>query len=320
MAYSRVLIAAFLLVLAACSAPPMGSTSESVFSEPADVTNIDPCFRFGLGILSGFDTPNADTAWEPHDWMLLGIKITHGDKTDVWFVRLTTLPNEMDNNGNELPPQFRNFVAPATMGDVKRGEKFRVPVGRVLVKCYNQHCQLLGTSVRLVPQTPPGESLLTTCMKMESEGTLSAEGNSSTRLGPDVSEGFVGLVSMVSPIGGSGALKPMRETAKSEVVRLPSVLGLLVGGLRFNLSAGVRSSAVIDSAWSTDASLTPRRQIDFPLQIGGQTVLNCRTIVGPADPPYNLTGGILQFEASHPQHPQNQMTVRVLAAKRMHRS
>jgi len=319
MGYSRVLITAFLLVLAACSAPPMGSNPESAFRESPDLAAIDPCFRFGLGILSGFDAPISDTDWEPHNWMLLGIKVTHGEQTNVWFVRLTTLAEEFDERGRELPPQFRNFVAPVAMGDVKRGEKFRVPVGRVLIKCYDQHCRLLGTSIRVVPQCPPGESLLDTCAMLEADDLLAALDGAADQRKHDVSGGFLGISSMISPIGASEAMKPVLVVAKRDVVRQPSLLGLLIGGLQLKLNAPLRSSATLESPWSTDTPMTPRRQIEFPLQLGGQTMLSCRAIVGPDDPPYNLTGGILQFEAAHPEHPNQRMTVRVLAAKRMAR-
>jgi len=306
MIYARILITAFLLVLAACSAPPLVLNIESGLREPADVATLDPCFRFGLGILSGFDPPAPETEWEAHDWTLLGVKVTRGTQTDVCFVRLTTLPDETDGFGRTLPTEFRNFVAPLGMGDTKRGQKFKLPVGRVLIKCYNQQGQLTGTSVRMVPRSSPGDSLLETCAMQPADD--------------DVSGGLLGLTSIVSPIGASGALKPLRELIKRDVVKQPSMIGLLLGGLRLNLRAEVRAKATIDAAWCDEAPLTPRRQLEFPLQIGGQTMLNCRAIVGPADPPYNLTGGILQFEASNPDHPQNRITVRVLAAKRMNRT
>ena len=98
----------------------------TVFGAVDDVAAVDPAFRPGMEFLSGFDLPQAGDLWQPDDWTLLGIKVSHGDKRDVWFVRLSTLPPRTGPHGEALPQHPREYVAPFAMGSVKAHTKSRL--------------------------------------------------------------------------------------------------------------------------------------------------------------------------------------------------
>jgi hypothetical protein len=74
---------------------------------------------------------------------------------------------------------------------------------------------------------------------------------------------------------------------------------------------------MVKSPWSLEAALIPRQEAQFPVSIAGQKVFDCRVVVGPPNPPYNLLGGVLLFEAVHPEDTTRRLTIRVLAAMRM---
>ena len=81
------------LFVAGCASPAADRLTSS-FDTLAETYPIDPSFKIGLGILSGFDPPHVDGNWQADDRVLLGVKVEHGGADDVWFVRVSTLPRK----------------------------------------------------------------------------------------------------------------------------------------------------------------------------------------------------------------------------------
>ena len=310
--YFRLLRFAACLLLTGCSNFNI-TRNPAAFAPTVQLATIDdPSFTAGKNILTGFDEPRGDVAWRADDWVLLGVKVTHPDETSVWFVRLSTLPDKADQ---PTPPGGREFTVPFAVGNVRSGAKFTAPTARVLIETFDREGTLLRSSVRSVPQMNRSANLFDVLMEMRAQiASDSAQDQDVPRMSND---NLAGLMVMLQSMGCSRAIAPIREAVRRDVVRTPTVLGILLGGLRLKVEADITETELVGSPWSSDAALAPRREAQFPVAISGQKLFDCRMVVGPSNPPYNLLGGALLFEAAHPEKPDNRLTVRVLAAKCM---
>lgn len=331
--WCRFLIAACVLPLVQCSTPPasLELSASTAFDAPSSAWTLDPLFRMGMTILSGFDEPRQRSDWEPDDWVLLGIKVARGEETDVWFVRISTLPPRpsTDEVISDEPP-LEKFKIPFSAGSIKQGTTYTLPVGRVRVEAYDRNGKFLQSSVRIVPQSAPTPSLYETChtlLEMTSGvNVLKTSSPSDASVLPRAElarisgDGLVTLTMALRSLGGARALTMIRDVVQKEVVREPSILGLLLRGLRINLHADFTEGHMETAPWSEEATISPRYRVKSPVYLSGQHLFDCQLLVGPPLPPYHLTAGVLQLEAVHPDKPQNRLTVQVLAAKHMNRS
>jgi len=244
--------------------------------------------------------------------MLLGIKVQSDQPADnsVWFVRLSTLAPKADQ-----PIKTDEFKVPLGVGNVKTGTSFRAPLGRILLETYDCDGNMLRSSVRTVPQFQPNASLLDLWRTFAASNPTEDVTSASTGV---TRETVAALLTTIQGMGCSRAIAPIRLAVRAaDVVKKPTVLDVLLNGLRLNLEAEPSDGEVVKMPWSLDAALCPRRETQFPVLLAGQKLFDCRMVVGPANPPYNLLGGVLLFEAVHPDKPSNRLTIRVLAAKRL---
>lgn len=304
------------LLLTGCSLPARNPAAFTASNQPA---SIDPSFMPGKGILSGFDEPETAASWRTDDWVLLGVKVTQPEESNVWFVRLSTLPDKNETPPTAPPtPVTRDFTVPFGVGNVNSGVKFNAPTARVLIETFSDQGTLLRSSVRSVPQMCSNASLLDALMELQPSTAVSSTQSQDKGGTPQISrENLAGLMVMLQSMGASRALTPIRDAVRRDVVKKPSLIGMVLGGLRMRVDTEITETEAVASRWSPDAALTPRREAQFPVVLSGQKLFDCRLVVGPANPPYNLLGGVLLFEAVHPEKPDNRLTLRVLAAKRM---
>ena len=296
-----------LLALHGCATPPSGPSS-AAFGPPSD--SVDPSFTLGFGNLTAMFSPQSGNE-DIEDWLLLGVKVAHDDENEVWFVRLSQLA---DDDVAGAPPEnaelsSREFSIPFGLGAVKTGSKFNAPAARILIETFDREGAALRSSIRSVPRQWPGASLLDLWTELSSPaGSLFGEQGVGAN-------NIAGMMMTLQTLGGSRALRPIRDAVREQVVKQPKILGLLLNGFRICVEADFSQSELVRSLRTVDGPASPRYQIDFPLLLTGQRLFDCRVVVGPPAKPYNLLGGTLLFEAAHPDKPQNRLTVRVLAAQ-----
>jgi hypothetical protein len=108
----------------------------------------------------------------------------------------------------------------------------------------------------------------------------------------------------------------MRDLVKREVVNVPSMLSILLAGLRPTLQTTLTTAHPLDFPWVFGRVNVPCYEADFAAYLAGTRFFDCRVIAGPSVPPCDLLGGLLVIEVAHPQRPENRLTVRVLASSR----
>jgi hypothetical protein len=297
------LLAASFIFLAQCSAPPTRSTLSAFESSLGEWVS-DPAFSRGPSILAGFDPPKQEASWEADAWALLGVKVEHDGSSDVWYVRLSSLPPRTDDQGRTEPLKPRRFTVPISAGSVKGGTSYMSSVGRMRIELFDQDGELLRSSIRVMPQSCPTPSLQALCADFQANPDASADG-------------VVTLMSTLLPMGTAKAMVPVQEKIRKNVIREPTILTFLLNGLRLKVDAAFTDSRPISLPWSQGVALAPMYMVEAPVNIAGQHVMNCRMLVGPPGSPYHLTAGVLLFEATHPDKPRNKLTIRLLAAQRV---
>jgi hypothetical protein len=307
--YFRVLIfACVLIVLDGCAAPPSGPASTAL-APIRENAPLDPSFKQGFGVLSAMFNPRPAEIDKISDWVLLGVKVTKDDHDEVWFVRLSTLPPRDSKTAQASSRFTREFSVPFGIGSVKSGTKLTTPVNRVLVETFDSEGTPLRTSIRSVPRMPEAPSVLDLWRELAwPTGSLFGD----RRVAND---SVASMMMTLQSLGTSGALRPIRDAARKDIIKQPKILGLLLNGLRFTVEADFSRSELVKSVDTEDDAAAPRYQIDFPVSLTGQKMFNCRLVCGPPTTPYHLLGGALLFEAVHPDKPRNRLSVRVLAAQ-----
>ena len=306
--YFRVLIlACIMIVLDGCTVRPNGPASTAL-APIRESAPLDPSFTHGFGVLSAMFNPRPTDVDNVSDWVLLGVKVTRESQDEVWFVRLSTVPPRQPKGGQKIS-LTREFSVPFGIGSVKSGTKLTMPVNRVLIETFDREGTLLRTSYRSVPQMPEAPSVLDLWRELAwPSGTLFGDRTVEN-------DSVASMMMTLQALGTSGALRPIREAARKDIIKQPKILGLLLNGLRFTVEADFSRSELVKSICTSDDSVAPRYQIDFPVSLTGQRMFNCRLVCGPPTSPYHLLGGALLFEAVHPDNPQNRLSVRVLAAQ-----
>lgn len=291
-----------------------GKRAEPVFGAVNELAEVDPSFQPGIEFLAGLDNAPAGDSWQPDDWILLGLKLSHDDQQSVWFVRISTLPPKTDAEGHPLPARVREFCMPFGLGSIKPRTRFASLVGRICIETYAHDGEFMQSSVRLIPQASRDASLMDLCQDLQSK---SADADSNAPPAPAESiKSMAVLAVTLQTIGLCGALEPIREAVREQVLKLPNVIDVILAGLRVRLETHMSPSEVLFMPWLGGGTLGPCEQSRFPVCLAGQPVFDCRLICGPTAPPYHLTAGMLLFEAVHPDKPRNRLTVRVLAAKK----
>src|SRR5262245_34158485 len=229
-------VLAFLLI-AGCSNFTV-TRNPAAFSNNTQVAEVeDPSFVAGKSLLTGFDEPQGDETWRTDDWVLLGIKVTQPEETNVWFVRLSTLPDKIDQ---PVPPPTREFSVPFAIGNVRSGEKFTTTTARILIETYDRDGTLMRSSVRSVPRMVSTANLFDVLMDMRASAHADAATTSDSQPPPVPTistDNIAGLMVMLQSMGCSRAIAPIREAVRLNVLRKPSLVGILLGGLRLKVEA-----------------------------------------------------------------------------------
>jgi hypothetical protein len=288
--------------------------AEPDFGAVNDLAEFDPSFQPGIDHLADLDCTQTSEFWKPEDWILLGLKLTHDDQQSVWFVRISTLPPKTDANGVPLPMRAREFYIPIGMGSIKPRTRFSTAVGRICIETFAQDGTFLQSSVRLAPRPAQLASLMEFCEDLQ---PVSDEpGVKAAPASPEMIKSMATLAVTLQIIGSCGALEPIREAVREQVLNVPDLLDLILSGLKLKLETHMSPTEMLFMPWLAGGTLGPCEQSRFPVCLAGQTVFNCRMVSGSMVSPYHLTGGMLLLEAVHPDKPQNRLTVRVLAAKK----
>lgn len=318
--YAGILSALCLILIAFSAGGCTTKRTGPVFGAVNELAEIDPSFRPGMEFLSGFDVPQAGETWQPDDWVLLGIKVTHEDQSNVWFVRMSTLPPRIDSDGKPIPQRVREFTVPFGVGAVKPRTRFMAPVGRLCIETYDRDGAYVQSSVRSVPECAPIASLMQMCrdlvpkMSIAGASTDAPESENADNVSPN---SLASLTVMMQTVGMCSALQPIRDAVREQVIKVPTLMDVILSGLNLRLEAKMPGTEIVVMPGLNGVFLGPCEQSHFPVCLAGQPLFDCRLISGPTAPPYHLTAGMLLFEAVHPEKPQNRLTVRVLAAKRL---
>ncbi|MHC5024470.1 MAG: hypothetical protein ACYTGG_11275 [Planctomycetota bacterium] len=312
--------------LAGCEAIPLEPAGVAWEAGPA-IESLDADFAAGTTILSGFDSPVTDR----HDWnadlqLLLGVKLERGERRRVWFVRLSTAvpdtPEADDDGQNGGPSHAHNAIS---LGKTRL--EYLSPMRPVRVDLYDDDGRRLSTSLTRVPSAYLQHGLMQTC---EEYRLLAASGDpaldleaieNAESLPPYVQAelgSWLALVSLTQVIGALPALQPVTRSAQRFIVRSPGLAilpALATGNLQVGLDADFEHAASLGTPWTDHADLAPLYHLPLTASVSGHRLVNARLVVGPADPPYLLSGGILYLEAVHPSRPANRLTARVIAAR-----
>lgn len=244
------------------------------------------------------------------DWVLLGVKVARNDGQDIWFVRVSSLiPDQVQDTP---APRMKEFSVPFGMSGVKTGTKFVAPASRVRIETFDKDGTLIRASLRTVPQVRSSTTLLDMISGMAAGNEFLVD----AAAGDDFAKpNMPATLTKMQLLGGSKALTPIREAIRDHVVTKPSLLAIVLHGLRIKVEAPVNQREVVRSPWSEHAALVPRQQAKFPMLLSGHRLFDCRVVVAPPQPPYHLTAGALLIEAVHPENAANRLTMCVLAAK-----
>jgi hypothetical protein len=128
--------------------------------------------------------------------------------------------------------------------------------------------------------------------------------------------GLYEMVATLQALGTTPPVAPIRDVVKDHIVQTPSLLTLLMTGLKPTATASMRFATHSVFPWALDRVQVPCYQAEFATYLAGERCFDCRVVAGPSVPPMHLLGGLLVIEAAHPQQPDNRLTIRVLASSR----
>ncbi len=301
---------------AGCNALPSGPLAAS-FQRTSTTFEVDPSFRAGLGVLAEGEQAAESPSFQPADCLLMGVKVAHGAEQDVWFVRLSLFDLEPQRDEPAIP-LTKEFAVPFGMGGVKTGAKFTAPIGKLLVEMFDEHGTLQRSSLRTVPRVFGSWNLLDV---LSGRGcavpaaVAAGTANGATAVGDVNMQDLSSVLTVLQMIGGAKSLGPIRDAIRDHIISRPSLLAILLNGLRLKVEAPMELRELVQSPWLTHLALTPREEAKFPVLLSGERLFDCRVVVAPTNPPFNLTAGAVLIEAVHPEKPENRLTLCVLAGK-----
>lgn len=289
-----------------CASVPLSSVAVPALA-PAAAPEMDPRFAAGLAQFRNGDTDGDGWRWDANefaDWALLGVTLVDDRGRDqVWFVRLSSLAEE--------EPQMERFKVSASLGPLNRGDRLTAPAKRVRIESFDRFGEHINTSHRTLPIAASDVN----AGGMEALGRALAEGSQyGSETDAQSAEDLAKLSISLQEIGKSGALRPIRHAARKTVIHEPNILMLILNAFRINVRADFANAERMTQPWLPEFDV-PQYVASSPLYIAGQHVLNCRVVLGPVGDPFALTAGVLGFEITHPDRPQNKLTVRLLATK-----
>jgi hypothetical protein len=129
------------------------------------------------------------------------------------------------------------------------------------------------------------------------------------------------MFGLVDSFRHNSALRDFRRRVADVVCETPSIFGAVFSGVEGELTVDAsssRSPKAEDRLFApTPASgLGARVAFDALFRINGDEAMKMRFIVGPPEPPFHLSSGVVGFDARHPEHDDRSIVVRVLAARR----
>jgi hypothetical protein len=249
-------------------------------------------------------------------------------------------PEEAEG-GRRLQDRRFEYTVPFGVGAIRPDAKFAVRCRRLRVETYDAKGEFVAAWSRLVPEIFPDASLYQALATLPEPGPLRAlrqEPAASHAEAPRVSLGAAtdeaveaailldpqrlrdcGLYEMVATLQALGTtppVAPIRDVVKDHIVQVPSLLTLLMTGLKPTATASMRFATQSAFPWAFDRIDVPCYQAEFTTFLAGERCFDCRVVAGPSVPPLHLLGGLLVIEAAHPQQPENRLTVRLLASSR----
>ena len=311
------------LGLMQCSAPqpvPM----HQVFDGPADVVSVDPRFRDGLGRLA--EAQSWALASEPprYDWILLGVRAEWQGTERVWFVRVAEIvdPEEAEG-GRKLRDRQFQYTLPFGVGEIKPDARFTVRCRRLRIETYDDKGEFVAAWSRLVPEIFPRASLYQALATLPAPGPFGSRLSAAPLPPSTLAEqrllrdcGVYELISTLQALGTTPPMVPIRDVVKDHIVSLPSIVSLVLTGLKPSAEATMSTATSAGFPWVFQGAMAPCYQAEFSTYFAGERCFDCRVVVSPSVPPMHLLGGLLVIEAVHPQMPENRLTARVLATSR----
>lgn len=243
------------------------------------------------------------------DWLLIGVKVTQASNHDVWFVRLSAVSDSIANDGKSDIPRIKEFTVPFGLGPVKTSAKFLAPIAKLQVETFDEQGELLRSSMRTVPYSRCDATLLDV---LRSDSVTDVRGESSL-------SNLAGMVTLLELTGGSRALLPIGERIREHVLDEPNLIDFLLSGLRLRLETPIEQHQLVCAAWPSETGLIFSQEAAFPVTLAGRKLFDCRLVVGPAVPPYDLLAGTLLIEAVNPEHGENRLKICVLAGRHVDR-
>ena len=296
-----------------------------------DTTEIDPQFRDGLGHLATAQSW-AITAEPPaYDWVLLGVRAQWEGAERVWFVRVVeTVDPEEAEGGRRLRDRRFQYTLPFGVGQIKPDAKFNVRCRRIRVETYDANGEFVAAWSRLSPEIFANASMFQALEALPSHGPINAaaaptsqdgaeqaaKGAATQEAGSMSDRGVYELIVTLQTLGTTPPMAPVRDVVKDHIVAVPSILSLVMTGLKPTATASIRNATGGQFPWVFDGVMAPCYQTEFTTYFAGERCFDCRLVVGPSVPPMHLLGGLLVIEAAHPRLPENRLTARVLATSR----
>jgi hypothetical protein len=307
------LLFASALLLVHCATSPASIDAATSAAAPAPAADDEALLATGLKRLR----PNGRWTWEGTDkgaqeWVLFAITLTDGrsGSSDVWFVRLSSPSGKA---GGASGGKLEEFTLPAPVGQFKRGTKFKAPAQTIQIESYDRAGGFIRQSNRTVPAGSTSGSV-------EELGRALAGGDPLNSQQPATGAGkadpaadpLVGMIIGMRAVGKSSALKPIRDAARKLVIDEPNVFSLILSGFSLKVRADFSEGMQLEDPWHGHGML-PQYLAASPLFVAGKHVTDATILVGPAEPPFQISAGMLLIEAAHPRRPGNRLTAKVIA-------
>ena len=315
------------LCLMQCSAPQPVPMQAWFDQAPPDVVSVDPRFRDGLGKLAVAQSWAAATEPPRYDWILLGVRAQWDGEEGVWFVRVAEVvdPEEAEG-GRKLRDRRFQYTLPFGVGEIEPDARFTVRCRRLRIETYDANGEFVAAWSRLVPEIFPQASLYQALATLPEPGPFGSRTPASAAPLPPstVAEqrllrdcGVYELISTLQALGTTPPMTPIRDVVKDHIVSVPSIVSLVLTGLKPSAEATMSTATSAGFPWVFQGAMAPCYQAEFSTYFAGERCFDCRVVVAPSVPPMHLLGGLLVIEAVHPRYPDNRLSARVLATSRV---
>jgi hypothetical protein len=124
------------------------------------------------------------------------------------------------------------------------------------------------------------------------------------------------LISLLMAIQDEHLMREIREDTWKRVAKRPDLLNLLVNKWSISIAPELDQVTQLASPPPGGPPLPVRFRFPIAYEFAGDRMAESVITIAPDAVPYQLTAGVLAFEAWHPTQPQRRIIVRVLAARR----